>query len=68
MKKHKGNGTGKQDAPGRRRGPETGNGRTASTGHTDKGKPTVTFQGQGSVAGQTSRLRTIMDVFKKKGK
>lgn len=42
-KKHKGAGTGRQGKPGTHRGPETGNGFTASTGHTDKAEPVVTF-------------------------
>ena len=57
MKKHKGNGTGNpEQPPGRRRGPETGTGFTASTG---RGKPD-------KVEFRDSRLRTIPDV--KKGK
>lgn len=57
MKKHKGNGTGSpEQPPGRRRGPETGTGFTASTG---RGKPD-------KVEFRDSRLRTIPDV--KKGK
>ena len=58
--KHKGPGTGdiNQDA-GKRRGVETGNGRTASTGRTDKNKPTVTTEGEApDNAGKRSRLRT----------
>lgn len=60
MKKHKGNGTGNADqGAGRRRGAETGNGHTASTG---RGKPTgVTFQG--AAPGSKSRLRIIADVI-----
>lgn len=65
--KHKGSGTGSQgQGAGTHRGAETGNGRTASTGRTDRSKPTVTFQG--SVPGQKSRLRTIGDVLRGKKK
>ncbi len=60
MKRHKGNGTGSESqGAGRRRGPETGNGFTASTGRGKPGK--VTFQG--TVPGQKSRLRTIGDII-----
>lgn len=63
MKKHKGNGTGRDSqGTGRRRGPETGTGFTASTGH---GKPDKVVY-QGTVPGQKSRLRTIADVFRGK--
>lgn len=48
-----------QQKPGKRRGPETGNGYTASTG---RGKPDkVVFQG--AAPGSKSRLRTIADVL-----
>ena len=65
MGKHKDAlGTGsKSQRPGKRRGVETGNGYSASTGH---GKPTgVTFQGTVSQA-KVSRLRVIGDVFRGK--
>ena len=62
MKRHKGNGTGKQAAPGTHRGPETGNGFTASTGHGRVDR--VTYQG--TLPGQKSRLRTIADVIRAK--
>lgn len=59
-KKHKGAGTGSADqGTGRRRGPETGNGYTASTGHGKVDK--ITYRG--STPGQQSRLRTIADVI-----
>jgi hypothetical protein len=64
MKKHKGNGTGNADqGAGRRRGPETGNGFTASTGRGKPGK--VVMQGP-AIAGKASRLRAIADVFRGK--
>jgi hypothetical protein len=57
VKKHKGNGTGNpQQGAGTRRGPETGNGYTASTG---RGKPSK-VETQGSVL--KSVLRTIGDI------
>lgn len=62
MRKHKRNGTGsdKQGA-GRRRGVETGNGYTASTGH---GKPDKVTE-QGTAPGHHSRLRIIADVIRR---
>lgn len=64
--KHKGSGTGKPDqGAGKRRGIETANGRTASTGRTDGNPPTVTSQGEApDSAGRRSVLRTIWDVLK----
>jgi hypothetical protein len=57
-----GAGSGNPDqGPGKRRGPETGNGYTASTG---RGRPSgVVYQSPGTVPGQKSRLRTIADVL-----
>lgn len=55
-KKHKGNGTGNAaQGTGRRRGPETGNGYTASTGH---GRPSgVEYQGgKPSLIGQIVKI------------
>jgi hypothetical protein len=65
VKRHKGNGTGSDaQPPGRRRGPETGNGYTASTGRGRVDK--ITYQG--STPGQKSRLRIIADVLTRKNK
>lgn len=63
MKRHKGNGTGRPDqGAGNRRGPETGNGFTASTG---RGKPSrVEYRGSApDSAGKRSVLRTIGDII-----
>lgn len=62
-KRHKGNGTGSDaQGAGRRRGPETGNGHTASTGRGKPGK--VEFQGRApEPAGHRSVLRTIGDII-----
>lgn len=65
--KHKGQGTGSQSqGAGKRRGIETGNGRTASTGRTDSNPPTVISQGKAPEnAGKRSVLRIIGDVLGK---
>lgn len=66
-KKHKGNGTGSESqGAGKRRGVETGNGHTASTGRgTPKGVVFRTADGRvtGTPAGKHSRLRTIADII-----